>query len=345
MHVIQINWQNDWFLNGDQFLFDGLVIVLDKPPDPDSVVDGATIIVTLGLLSRQLGVLGYTPIDLLGTVQVVSNVIWWRYVETSAINAALRTFAELRAGAFVEQLRVHVTLKGHAIWQAGTWLPGTRPYLDGQALGVPGAQEIAENRIRSGGGPPTRRVIDLVLPSGSGVRASDFESWFFLPFSQMVGPFQVSTVNFLSITNETPEPAPIYSIAVPPIPAATDPKVQFKVTDQINAIDVVFNRAVSADGFRADDLEKGLSVDLTIDAVTTVIVGTLTVKADGATVRFTDVGQQPLPAGSYQVILTSVGAAGPLVKAESDGVNLDGDFDNQPGGNFVFPFTISVPIG
>ena len=68
---------------------------------------------------------------------------------------------------------VRVTLKGHKIW---SFQGGQICYLDGQAFAEPG--------LRSDGVTPR---TDLLFPSGAGVRASDFESWFYLP-AQIVPP-------------------------------------------------------------------------------------------------------------------------------------------------------------
>jgi len=57
-------------------------------------------------------------------------------------------------------------LKGHVVWR----YVNSRPvYLDGQAFGVPGGDR--------GDG---RHLLHLQFPSGDGVRASDFESWFYI---------------------------------------------------------------------------------------------------------------------------------------------------------------------
>jgi len=76
---------------------------------------------------------------------------------------------------------VRVTLKGHAIWSRQEH---GHLYLDGQAFGYPverSDQEkqfeaLEEHRNRLIGGTRT----NLILPSGAGAKASDFESWFYL---------------------------------------------------------------------------------------------------------------------------------------------------------------------
>ncbi len=47
-------------------------------------------------------------------------------------------------------------------------IDGRRRYLDGQTFGTSSTRQDDTHRT------------DLIFPSGAGVRASDFESWFYL---------------------------------------------------------------------------------------------------------------------------------------------------------------------
>src|SRR5258708_13161136 len=62
--------------------------------------------------------------------------------------------------------RVRVTLKGHRIWSRQD---DHILYLDGQAFGI---AEVREDE-------QTPHSV-IILPSGAGAKASDFESWFYL---------------------------------------------------------------------------------------------------------------------------------------------------------------------
>ena len=84
------------------------------------------------------------------------------------------------------QARVRVTLKGHTIFsQRGADIV----YLDGHAFG--------KAAMRADGKTPR---IDLNLPSGSGARASDFESWFYIGVKpETKVPLQVTAIKLASV--------------------------------------------------------------------------------------------------------------------------------------------------
>ena len=135
----------------------GIQITLDAPPLA-STLSASTMIVTLempqpnspGALISQILESAGNP-----TVSTGSAVIVWK----PPAGIAFPTFANL------VPLRVRVKLMGHVIWaRQGT----TLVYLDGQAFGVRSATASGTS------------VTSLILPSGNGARASDFESWFFL---------------------------------------------------------------------------------------------------------------------------------------------------------------------
>ena len=156
LHVKAINWANDDVMPVGVFQ-QGLQITLDAPPLA-STVSASTMIVTLEMPQpNSPGVLISQILEFAGnpTVSTGSAVIVWK----PPAGIAFPTFAN------AVPLRVRVKLMGHVIWaRQGT----TLVYLDGQAFGV---------RTASPSGAST---TSLVLPSGNGARASDFESWFFL---------------------------------------------------------------------------------------------------------------------------------------------------------------------
>lgn len=154
LHVIKTSWANDAIMTLGTFL-QGLQVALDGPPEPNSLTS-STMIVTL---EAQVGQTGLLISEIVGgnpSVSSGSNLITW---------TPPKAF-EAPALANAVQLRVRVTLKGHFIWtRSGSQLV----YLDGQAFGQPDGKRADGSAMTS-----------LVLPSGAGVRASDFESWFFL---------------------------------------------------------------------------------------------------------------------------------------------------------------------
>ncbi len=135
----------------------GLRMALDGAPVPSSVTSSTVIVTLEAPATGQAGLFVSEIIP--GTPAITSsNVITWTPPAVFGVPAVLATNTV--------QFRVRVTLKGHFIWaKSGSQLV----YLDGQAFGRPDGQ-------RSDGVTMTA----LALPSGAGMRASDFESWFFL---------------------------------------------------------------------------------------------------------------------------------------------------------------------
>lgn len=178
LHVLGINWVNDDLLTAEHLTGDGLQVVLDGAPAPQSV-DAATVSVTL-----ELPVLGST--DATGARPLVSAILngdtlHGVTLSGGGIVSATSNIIQWKPGPDVNQLlallaglspRVRVRLKGRAIWSdQGT----QRIYLDGQAFGHPGLRSGEGTRLL---GDSARS--DLLFPSGDGARASDFESWFYL---------------------------------------------------------------------------------------------------------------------------------------------------------------------
>lgn len=173
IHVTDTNWMNDDLFDVDQFLSDGLSITLSVAPDPISVSD-ATMIVTMEFPQSMLAPGGETAafgpglilnFILDGTLKIDTGppyALHWRPLDRlgSWLEPLVRRVDALR------RLRVRVTLKGHLIWSD---TDGQRLYLDGQAFGEPS--------VRADGKTPRTA---LHPPSGDVVRASDFESWFYL---------------------------------------------------------------------------------------------------------------------------------------------------------------------
>jgi hypothetical protein len=156
LHVTATSWANDSILPLGTFL-QGLRITLDGAPTGNSVTS-STVIVTL-----EAPMAGQTPGFFLSEIIAGTPVI---NAGTNIISWTPPAGFGLPALAAAAQFRVRVTLKGHFIWtKSATQLV----YLDGQAFGQLDGKRADGTTMTS-----------LVLPSGAGARASDFESWFFL---------------------------------------------------------------------------------------------------------------------------------------------------------------------
>jgi hypothetical protein len=157
------------------------------------------------------------------------NAIQWRWqnIDKPTLDQALVNFMN----SLGRPPYMRVTLKGHAIWSD----QGEQAiYLDGQAFGRSGPGELRADKL-------TPRTA-LSFPSGAGVRASDFESWFYL----VPPPLQITNVNFISInaTTGTVTPSSAGPINLPPIPQYPN-EVHFNSSEQINAIDITFSLPIN----------------------------------------------------------------------------------------------------
>jgi hypothetical protein len=178
LHVIAINWANDDVQTLDQLFADGLNVTLDGAPV--TTIDPARDIVTLeypisidqfsneasALVPAVASGLLRSGVIIDGAVSVNGNTITWSlpqnlYFYFAQVLESFDDFANQQ-----QYIRARVLLKGRMVWGTGT---GAMPFLDGQCFGVAGT--------RSDGQTPR---TDLVLPSGAAVKASDFESWFYL---------------------------------------------------------------------------------------------------------------------------------------------------------------------
>lgn len=175
MHIKSINWDNDALLSRKRFHWrehesgEGLKIELDWEPHGPSIRP-ATLIVTL---ETNLPGGGEGSFIMHGHIEVQGTTITWHWLKHEGRGFLAELFEKSDdwyrdvLGKPEYYARVRVTLKGHAIW-------GYRDHhtinLDGQALARPGGFDQQLKRERAA----------LSLPSGDGMRASDFESWFYI---------------------------------------------------------------------------------------------------------------------------------------------------------------------
>ena len=176
MHVVGTSWRHDDVMTLQGIQDTGVQITLDMiPSQPSRDVPGAPNAINPGTFIVTLETPTIPSTDatanpprvetiLSGSMTVSNNSLVWK--------PDLQSFLKLMEGPPALRV-VRVTLKGHKIWS----FQGRQiVYLDGQAFAEPG--------LRSDGQTPR---TELLFPSGAGVRASDFESWFYLP-AQIVPP-------------------------------------------------------------------------------------------------------------------------------------------------------------
>ena len=186
LHVLGTNWQNDSVLSSDQALQlveDGLVIYLDDVPDPVSLIDQISVIVSVSIELTSITSTSYNSLTFLeGVVDLVGSAIRWRYsINNTANRGAIQRLFEPRLATLAPPMACfRVQLKGNLIRQASDSprpthrvAPSPWRYLDGQSLSIPGGE------ITLPGGT-TRMQMQLLFPSGTGNQASDFESWFWM---------------------------------------------------------------------------------------------------------------------------------------------------------------------
>lgn len=176
MHVVGTSWRHDDVMTLQAIQDTGVQITLDMiPSQPSAGVPGAPNAINPGTFILTLETPMIPPTDpnaipsrvetiLTGTITVSKNILVWK--------PELQAFLKLLEGPPAMRV-VRVTLKGHKIW---SFQGAQIVYLDGEAFAAPG--------IRSDGQTPR---TELLFPSGSGGRASDFQSWFHLP-AQIVLP-------------------------------------------------------------------------------------------------------------------------------------------------------------
>lgn len=182
IHVDEISWANDDVMTLDDLIANGLAITLDQAPA--GPVNGANFIVTLESVVLPLKVERFEPGQAPPTVlraiaaldsqiSVTGPALSWLLPDNQDRQyqvPLLRYLQEVllatgaAAGVFA---RVRVKLLGAAIFT--TTPAGGQLYLDGQAFG--------QAALRQDGSTPR---VDLRLPSGTDVTASDFDGWFYL---------------------------------------------------------------------------------------------------------------------------------------------------------------------
>jgi len=186
MRIVWTSWWNDAVMALPTFIDEGLRIAFDAAPDPLSI-KSATMLVTLEVLvlvGLDEGMLPHSNSTLTGSITVeehADNFIHWQWLHREEKERKIFAWLSRLLEKGHTLVRARVTLKGHAVWsrQEHQYL-----YLDGQAFGYPVERSEDEKRFESLEEHRKRLIGEarthLILPSGAGARASDFESWFYL---------------------------------------------------------------------------------------------------------------------------------------------------------------------
>ena len=173
IHVQAINWDNDDFLDLVNFE-EGLTITIDEPIDQNEEILKSAIDVSLQipLKDDSNNVIGWHKVVLNSNVSLDESnqrIIIWE-PESAELDGLAQYMHVLSFGNRSFRVgRVWVSVKGSFLW---TQRDGRPLYLDGKAFGRLGGR-------REDNSPRT----DLRFPSGAGMSASDFESWFDLRIS------------------------------------------------------------------------------------------------------------------------------------------------------------------
>ena len=381
LHVTGISWPNDDYVALEKVLTEGLQITLDGEPVPLSANSttfdntptcSPTVIVTMEIAGANM--LGWTLL-VNGLTRVEKKVIHWTFGQQANISAPpiapqlldiLHRILPLEPTTIISEshavqpaptvapplIRVRVTLKGHTIWSEQD---GKLFYLDGQAFGRPYTRADGKTAC-----------IALQLPSGSGSTASDFESWFYVEQTPAPAvPLRISTINFISALPDQPEQPSSSTIDLSNVPPTSTtppplPHVELQYDEfghnALNVIEITFNRAVSPDGIQPNG--KPQSIMVTREAAGSTaglsrIFGDIQFKqnTNNTVVRF--FARDPTFFGADHpqtpYILTVFGSdnanIGPAIQSQVDGAILDGDFDGDPGGDFVLPFEVTLIPG
>lgn len=282
MHVKGISWANDAAFPLADFLAKGLELDFDALLAPMSVsaktlsvafelpIIPATGFETAGS-SREL--VPRMSVLLFGEITVRENQVRWL-----PVRSGLQALATYLRG--LSQVIVRVTLKGGAIWGDDG---GQRVFLDGGTVGTP----VGENGVAA---PRT----DLVFPTGSGVRASDFESWFLLtlPATEgrlVIAPANVRLVqsgnNFIFVAADTGARVEVIATLTLAAPATADLKFTLGTADNSDfvtlpsSVPVPVGAASASFGITAGRRIPETTVQLTINATAggITVSGTLTI--------------------------------------------------------------------
>jgi hypothetical protein len=199
LHVTAINWSNDSLMTADVWVAKGLTVTLDGAPT--SPITNGNFIVTLesifdpfqaantgfGITNRSVNLqlpstYIRTCVALDSTITVNGPSISWTMPYLKAPQLQVLTVNAINAGLLFgaglgQYARVRVRLLGNTI---SSGVDQGQIFLDGQSFGQPATNPDGTTRI------------DLQLPSSTGERSSDFESWFYLAPTLLIANLSVA---------------------------------------------------------------------------------------------------------------------------------------------------------
>ncbi len=308
LHVTNINWTNDALVTADVWVANGLSITLDNAPT--SVITGAEFIVTLesifdpfpqgirlpffaaldfNLQRPSTFLRTYFVID--STITITGSTINWAMPYLKAPQLQQLTLQSINAGllfaaAFGQYGRVRCRLLGNTISsRAGS----TQLFLDGQSYGQ--AATNADGTTR----------MDLQLPSGTGQRSSDFDSWFYVAPTLLITSINVaypalyaivvndvvtgaSTVPYNPTTGAAPPAVSPYVTVFTNYRALVDTQLTLSLQDSTGAV-TTFATIESPVTIHAGELSVNAAITVTGNPITNAVptTVTLTVEASIAT--------------------------------------------------------------
>jgi Family of unknown function (DUF6519) len=330
LHVIGINWSNDSLITADVWVANGLTVTLDG--SPSSPISNGNFIVTLesifnpftatntglALSSRAINLQPpstflRTCFALDSTLAVNGPSISWTMPYLNAPPLQVFTVNAINTGllfgaAFGQYARVRIRLVGDTI---SSGVGDGQLFLDGQCLGQP--LTLPDGTAR----------IDLQLPSSSGERSSDFESWFYLAPTLLIANLIVAFSdlfilldNFNNITGvSATAPNPTTGVSGSPVnpiatvttnyPALADTQITLSVLDStgvpstfaqiqspitVHAGEVSVNAAI---GIIGNPLNNAVATTVTITVAASIATAVGPIAANSANFNLT--GTTPVP--------------------------------------------------
>jgi len=206
LHVRRMSWGNDDDLPLDMFLRDGLEVWLDGTIT--GPVSSAIFIVTvedsITKFVQQDAAVIRQPYIVDGVVSANGYALSWSVAEaTKSIPSWIQAQAT-EAQRMGSKLRVRVRILGNSVQGTKSDAP---IYLDGETYTVP---VTAAQRST---------LLDLQLPSGSGRKASDFESWFYLSLPLTLDSIVVNYPALIVAVNANNKVTGVQAVVTPGVPA------------------------------------------------------------------------------------------------------------------------------